>query len=211
MTRAEARRQFPPRPLIEQVEEDGATIMRPMLRDGQPVMGPDPLGHLSDADWQASGNVLRIPEQPEDEAVMAALIPKAFKVARAQVMRLLALVTVSNRDLETWDGEQDIDAKLDEKGRQLMHDCSAGELLGLATAAMQLARGEVAGPFEDARRAWGQMFAPKTEDPEPTPEPMRMEAEDDDETTPLPTSSTASEDATAGTPAPSSTASAGGS
>jgi hypothetical protein len=82
--RAEARRQFPPLPLTRssgmRSRTDGSRSSSGRCsRDGQPVLGPDPLGHLTDADWQRSGNVLKHPESARRTMQIAAMVPVAFK------------------------------------------------------------------------------------------------------------------------------------
>lgn len=213
MPRAEARRQYAPRPLLERTETEGGEVkLAPLLVDGDPVMGPDPLGHLTDADWEASDNLLTIPEYPDENAVMLAMIPRAFKAAKTSVLRLLALALTSDRDVETWDGAEEIDAKLDTAGTELLHKCKADELGALVVGVLQLAREQVADPFAAARREIEAMFAPTPPDPEAEPErePMTVEPpEPESETGSSPTSSTGSPAATDGSPAPSSTAPAG--
>lgn len=212
--RADARRRFRPEPLMRLVQDENTISEVPVLDEtGAPVIGPDPLAHLTEADWQASGHVLRLPESPGDDHVMAALLPKATRLAKTQVMRLLALATTTNRDLEQWDGEKDIDGELDRIGKKLMHDATPGELIRLAIAVMRIARDELRDPFDEAVAAWASLRTPTTEpspeDPDdamvPEPEPMRIETE----TGSSPTSSIESPADTAGTAERSSTAPAG--
>jgi hypothetical protein len=215
--RADARRRFAPEPLMRVVQEetdDGRVRVSqvPVIDDaGAPIMGPDPLGHLTDADWQANGQALRIPETPSDEQVMAAMVPKAFKLAKTQVLRLMALALTTNRALEEWDGEKDIDAELDRVGVKLIHDATPGELMDLAVAVMQLARDQLRDPFDRATAAWKELrqsreeTSPEDPDDAPAPEPMRIETESS------PTSSIESPDGTAGTPSRSSIEPAGAS
>lgn len=207
MSRAEARRQFRPQVLIRQEEtDDGRVAVEPMMRDGEPVLGPDPLGHLADADWAASGQVLRIPESPSQEMQIGAMVPLAFKLARTQVLRLVALAMTPNRDLEAWDGERDIAVELDRVAREMLHRAKADELVRLAVAVAHQCREQLAGPFEEATAAWRQLWPQQGQDEEteaaPAPEPMRLETEPSDDG---PTSSTESPDDTAGRPTSSST------
>jgi hypothetical protein len=217
MDRAEARRQFRPRPLeriVREEGEDGRIAVReePVLdAAGEPVLGPDPLGHLTDADWEASSNQLRISESPSERMQGAAMIPIAFRLGREQVMRLLALVLAANSDLERWETDGDVDAELDQAARALLHRARADELLELAGAALQLCREQVAGPFERLMETERTTFAQPDSEPEEgkVPEPMQVEIED--ETPSSPASSTDSPAATAGSPPSSSTAPVGAS
>lgn len=218
LPRAEARRQMRPAVLYRQEEgEDGRVKAEPVLGDdGQPLLGPDPLGHLTEDDWQASDNVLRMPESPSEAMRTAAMVPVAFKLARTSVLRMLALLLTSNRDLEQWDENgDDIDARLDDAGKRLLHQASAAELVNVTTAAMHTLRDQLSGPFVEAREAFRNAFSTTTTEQEeatqtePEREPMRLV--EDGSSEPAPTSSTDSPADTAGTPAPASTEPAGAS
>lgn len=203
LTRAEARRMYPPDILIRQVEQDdGRVAVEPMMdSDGQVMVGPDPLGHLTEEDWEGSGQLLRIPSEPDENSVLAVLVPRGFAVAEGAVMRILALITATNADLERWDEEGTVDAELDKAARALLHRASAEELIGLAVAAVGMVRSQVAGPFARARAEIAQILTPPETaapaDQAPEPEPMTIESSAG--------SSTSSQDGTGGTPAPSST------
>jgi hypothetical protein len=208
--RAEARRQFGPQPLMRifrDQNEEGETVAirdEPVLDDdGLPMMTPDPLGHLSDADWEASGNKLRLVQSPSEQVSVAAMIPTAFRLGREQALRLLALVLTSNSDLEKWDADGDVDAELDKGAKDLVHRAAADELVRLAVAALDLCKGQIAGPFDELVAAVRTTFAkPEAEEEVETrsPEPMQVETPDS------PTSSGESADDSDGTPPSSSTA-----
>lgn len=217
--RSEARRQFAPTPLVRTVREetdDGRPVVRhePVLDDaGLPVLGPDPLAHLTDADWEASDNVLTIGDSPSEGMQFAAMVPKAFELGREQVLSLLAIALVANADLEKWDADGDVDAELDRVAKSLQHDASADELVTLAVAVIGLCREQIAGPFDQLVTALRTTFRPlataseaateaTTEtgpDGSGRPAPMRVETE------PSPPSSTESPDGTDGPPTSSST------
>lgn len=214
LQRVDARRRFRPAPMYgtrRLVADDGETITEvidePVLKDGEPIIGPDPLGHLTDEDWQACGNVLEMREAPSDAEVWAAMVPAGFKLAREQVLRLLALGLTTNRTLEEWDGEKAIADELDRKAREIVHRAKADELVRLAVAVMHACRDQLRGPFDEARAAWKSMQGTTEETTETsTIEPMRIEQETSEtgDSESRSTSSTASADATAGTPASSS-------
>lgn len=222
--RATARREFAPRVLFKVVreEKDDGRIevhQEPVLDEqtGEPKLGPDPLGHLTEEDWTASGNVLRIFESPSDEVVYAATLPRAFKMARDEMLSLLAIVTSSNADLERWDNDDDVDQQLEDTEKRLLHRASQSELVSLAAAALRVCREEIRGPFDELveeirttfRRqtpetsetpvpATDPQATDETIEPEPIstiePEPMQVE------TLGSPSSSTSSEADTDGTP-----------
>lgn len=98
--------------------------------------GPERLAGISDADWQANGNMLRLPKSPETQEIVWAVFPKAYKLARQEMLRLAALFEVSDAELEEWDEANDVDlqAKLLERGRALAHESRGTELLELLFA-----------------------------------------------------------------------------
>jgi hypothetical protein len=217
LSRAEARRQFRPQPLLKQEEqEDGTVKIFPALaEDGvTAIVGPDPLGHLTDADWEADDNKLPIPSFPSEEEVQAYLIIKGFEVAREPVLRLLALALTANADLQRWDeDDEDTDAKLDTAAKRLLHQASAGELLKLASSVVQLVKDEISGPLAEIREALKRLDPDEEETPdldsppERAPEPMRLEEDEPaaDASSGSQTSSTGSEAGTDGTTPPAST------
>lgn len=211
--RAEARRQFSPRPLMRRVEnEDGTVEVGPIVENGVALMGPDPLAHLTDQDWEASGNVLRVPELPDEQTVMLAMIPIAFKAARTAVFQLLALVLASNAECEQWDTEDSLDASLSAAAKTLMHKASAEELAALVVAAVEQAGDQIADPFKEAGMAIRSMLSPPQQEGSDQPAAAVVEPAEDPEsggTGSSPTSPTSSPADTAGPSESASTASAG--
>ena len=213
MTRTEARRQFRPQPLVRSVEQpDGTYVHEPAtLEDGTPIVGPDPLAHLTEADWAACDHKLVIPEAPSDNELFAAMVPKAFKIARTEVMRMLALALVTNRTLEDLD-EQDaatgepLTEYLDAEVKKIAHRASLEELVDAARILGVYVIEQVRGPFDSLVAAVQEAFQGQP-DPEPTEgmEPGSFELAGETPTEPS-TSSTHSADATAGSPTSSSTA-----
>lgn len=195
--RAEARRQYPPKPLLERIpalddkgelmtDEDGEPLVkiRPMLdAQGQPLMGPDPLGHLTEQDWAGSGQVLRIPDSPTTTMQIMHVAPQAFGRAQKHCLRILALVLTPNDELERWDMAGDpIDSKLDEEGKKLLHRAKADELVSLAVAAVEVGRDQLADPFEQAATAIRSLTSTPDRTPAPAAGPMSVETSEPDET-----------------------------
>lgn len=92
LDRAEARHRFAPRPLVvdgELVRDEG----------GELVLGPDPLGHMTDADWTQSDGRLKVRQSPSRNEVFAAVFPQAFDIAEEQITQLLALAITPNAEL----------------------------------------------------------------------------------------------------------------
>lgn len=204
LARAEARRQFRPavvyRDVIARDEEtkevlrdgDGVVVIarEPFVgRDGEPVIGPDPLGHLTDADWAASGEVLRIPRPASEELQWAVMVPVVFDLAREQVLRLLAAVVTSNRDFEEWDlegGDAKVDAELEQAAKSLQHRARGDELVRLAGATVELLEEQFLAALEESRSRLGglrRIFNRQEKAPAPSaPEPTRMETSPSEQT-----------------------------
>lgn len=202
LDRTAARRHFRPMPLWETIHnEDGTTVERPAtLEDGTPIVSPDPLGHLSEADWEATDQKLRLPDSPSEQLMTAHMIPVAFKLGRDQVLRLLAIATVSNADIERWDadGPEAVDQELDKAAHDLLHRCKADELLQLAAATLEHFKAQVAGPFEALVEAVQTTFRKPEQEEQKGGTPPAMTLESEASTDGSPDSAPGSEDDSAG-------------
>lgn len=217
--RAEARRYFAPGPMYRTVPlevdgdpvlEDGqvVTISQPLLDEhGAPLIGPDPLGHLTDQDWEASGQKLRVHDSPSPKLVQGAMVPAAFRIAKVQVLRLIALALTSNDELERWEREEkDVNEALDAEAGRLQHKASIGELMEVAYAVVEEAQAQLSGPFDRITAALTAAAERRRKEkpPEPVAPPMTMEEDEaepeegDGESAPSTTSSTDSPPPTGG-------------
>lgn len=121
-------------------DADGQILVRTVAQldqDGRPVMGPDPLAHMSEQDWAASGNRLRIPRSPTMGERVAAVFPTALDLAEEQVLELLALLAMSNTDLKRKSRDGSLKDYLVERADDII-DADATELLELAVAAGEM-------------------------------------------------------------------------
>lgn len=225
--RAEARRLFAPRQAVETVPvtDDAGEIRtagdeivferKPLFDDqGRPIMGPDPLGHLTDADWSANGQKLRVPDSPPARLLQAVMAKTAFSEGRVEILRLLALTLVPNGDLERWerDDAAQIDARLDEEARQLVHGAALDELLELAAVTVRVAKDQLRDPFDSIRTELNNLRAKETSSsPAPAATPMRIEDEGAPDTPDAENGSSSSQDASTGDPSTSGTESRSGS
>jgi hypothetical protein len=121
LDRAMARSQYPPSPLlreepvlidgIAQADANGRPLVRrePMFgEDGKVLVGPDPLGHITEADWAASGNKLREPKSPSSAEQIVAVLPLAIELAEDEVAKLLGLIAMTNSDVKRY-GKENLD------------------------------------------------------------------------------------------------------
>lgn len=217
MDRATARSQFGPEPLLtrEPVLDDGQPVtgpdgdvlvrVVPMLDDhGRPVLGPDPLAHMTDQDWAASGNVIRLPRKARTEEKIAAILPAALDLAEEQVLRLLALLAMSNSDLDRYAADGSLNDRLAERTEQLL-SAPWTDLLELAVAAGELADEQyttkirrLGDRLPNALRLFG--MTPSKSRTQTTPETTSTSS--GGSSTTKPTSSTGSPERTAGTNPP---------
>lgn len=108
--------------------------------------GPDRLGHLTDADWEASGNQLVLPRSPGLEEQVLHIFPKAFDTAERHMLRLCALVLISNSDLERADiagGDAEVEKVIEERAKRLPHEAMADELPELLTVAVEVVQEQI--------------------------------------------------------------------
>lgn len=138
LDRAFARAQYHPEPIFREepvVIDDvimydrlGNPLIRrmPILdeRTGAPMLGPDPLGHLSEQDWQASGNKLKRPRTPTTQECFVKVFPKMIELAEKQMASLFGLVCMSNDDISRYSREGDdvIRQKIAEAGDELLDE-----------------------------------------------------------------------------------------
>jgi hypothetical protein len=97
--------------------------------------------------WEASGNVLEVPgPRPGFEEQLLAVFPQVWRVARDQVLKLLALVLVGDSELEQADsdgGQDGIDKLLATEGRALLHKAQMQELVALGQTAWEVCRDQL--------------------------------------------------------------------
>jgi hypothetical protein len=154
LDRAFARSQYGPEPMMREdpVVEDGKALTdalgRPLVRrepvmdsEGRIVMGHDPLGHMTEEDWAASGNKLRRPRTPRVEEQIVAILPMALELAEEQIAKLLGLIAMSNSDIKRYGREGSLWEKAAELGDDLL-DADLNELVELAVVAGESLRDE---------------------------------------------------------------------
>jgi hypothetical protein len=186
LDRAAARVHYAPVPLMDEdpilqdgealTDQAGNVLVRrtPKLDgEGRPVMGPDPLGHMTDEDWAANGQRLRMPKSPGREEQIAAVFPKALELAERETLQLLALLAMTNAELKRA-AAADLPAALDERSEELL-DAPADDLLELAVAAGEMVESQfvakvrsLGGRLPNALRLLG--LSPRSRDTETTEE-----------------------------------------
>lgn len=155
LDRAEARARYHARPLLD--PETGQPLRD---GDGQLVYGPDPLGHLTDEDWEKSGNKYRIRKSPSQGEIIAGVFPMAFDVAEEQLSQLLALGVIRNEDLDKVHGEEGpegITKALKEKADELL-SYDLGDLIELAVVISEVVDEQLRSRLDRLGRRTGKLL-----------------------------------------------------
>jgi hypothetical protein len=80
---------------------------------------------------------IELPRSPTPEERVIAGLPKAMNLARQELLMLLALVVIPNRDLEQADDDDEVDETLLKLGKELAHRGDMFELAELIIAAYE--------------------------------------------------------------------------
>lgn len=156
---------------------------------------------VSDEAWQQGGGEVRLHRSPPLEQRIAALFPEAMEYAERHVITLLAIISASNEELAEHYRADTVDDFLKRRSETLLLEGDAAELVELAVAGAELARGQFA-PLAERLGVLTQAFGlkmptTKTTPIEPSesdsPETSRSESEGSPET----------EETTTETPSPS--------
>jgi hypothetical protein len=153
---------------------------------------------FTEADFEAAGGEIRIPQDPTTMDQIIAVFPIVFDAAQDRVVELLALIIAPNSELADADEEGTVDAYLATHGRKLLHAATFDQLVVLIGEAVNivvdaLQRDGGAALERAVGAVTGQPPAPK-----PEPDPTQTESS-------TPAFSTESPDPTDGTDEPSST------
>lgn len=167
---------------------------------------------ISDEAWETSKGELALKQMPSPVERLAAIWPELFDAAEDPLCDLLAVIALSNEELAEADDGDCVAEKIKERRRELFHDGEFEELVDLALAGYEVARGQFAPLVERAIPLLSMvgltMAGPEettsTTSPDPE-EPSRSSRTSDDSET-SPSSSTDSQPPTDGTGDRSSTA-----
>lgn len=195
LDRATARSKFAPRP---QLGLDG----EPLRDEAGAIVMHDPLGHLTDEDWQRSGNTLKLPASPSFNEKVAAVFPVAFDLAEEQMLQLLALCVVDAEELgqaARSGGGEAVEELLKGRAEDLLDKADLGELIELAIVGAEMVHAQVRDKVEELGDRVGNLLrlfglgqptqATSDEEGSPTREPSSTSS-------PEPTDGTKSESST---------------
>lgn len=107
-------------------------------------LDPDRLEKLTDADWEKSGNKIRLDMSPTNEEVWASVFPMIFDEAEEQAMQLVGLCLVTNEEVRdaARNGKQAVIELLDKKAETVLDDASATEIVEVLVVAAELIHDE---------------------------------------------------------------------
>lgn len=92
---------------------------------------------FTEADFEAAGGEIRIPQDPSVADQLLAVFPIVFEAAEAQVIELMALLISPNSELADADENGTVDDYLAKHARRLLHEASVDQLVTLGTVAIE--------------------------------------------------------------------------
>lgn len=190
LSRGEAKLRFGPVPVLDG-EGD-------IARDehGQVLTIPSPVDRMTEDDWRAMGNQLRLPQRPSNNEVGMELLDVLLDKALEPTLRLLALAVANNSEVLRRKRDGDLQSWLDDRGEELLDRGRLDQLMELALVAVETANTQVRQKLEQLGDRWGNAlsaFGIKPDAPD-HPQPDRTPSTDSKST-----SSSDSPASTAGT------------
>ena len=92
---------------------------------------------FTDADFEAAGGEIRIPQDPPVSEQIIAVFPVVWGAAESQVVELLALLIAPNSELADADEDGSVDDYLRKSARRLLHAATLDQLVELAVASIE--------------------------------------------------------------------------
>lgn len=114
------------------------------------------LAHLTDADWEATGNQLKVPQSPGAVQIGLAAMPVAIEIAKKETIELLALLALTNAELEEADmagGDEAVAKLVTDSAKRLLHRAKAHELLALAGTSAELLEEQFEGTVAEIQQS----------------------------------------------------------
>lgn len=223
MDRAQARLEYGERPVVD---ENGNVVFR---EDGSVATLPSLLDSMSEQDWERSGQKLRFHQSPSGNEVLLAVFPQMYEQAEQPILRLLALVAMSNDDVTKYVADGTIWDEVDRFAEEVIAPALLEEVMELAVAAAEEVEGQVMQKAQKLEGRLGKLLAafgrgtpdatPTAEEPSPPISPTSSEplespsiesstASQSDTTGPIPSESEVSPGTPSTTSAPSLTSTA---
>lgn len=139
LDRVQAKMRYGPTPIVN---EDGDV----QLDNAGGVMTiASPIDRMSEEDWERSGHVLRLRQAPSNEELMLAMFPLVYEHAEQPLLRLLALVSMPNADVERFAAESGdkLWSEVDVFAARVIGPAYLDEIMELAVTAAEQVEGQV--------------------------------------------------------------------
>jgi hypothetical protein len=118
---------------------------------------------LPDSAFEKTGYV-EYPAVPSPQEEILSILPEAWPYAREEITRILALVTIDDRDLEDLDEAGTVDDELLKKGKRILHEAKLDEIAALIAYARSEVSGKLGGVLD------GALGSSSPDSPEPSEE-----------------------------------------
>lgn len=110
---------------------------------------PERARQVSEEAWQASGHKLRMPSSPAFEQIVLAVFPTIYRAAKDTVLKLLAIVVSTNREIDEAEQADGLDELWKEKRAWLLRTAEYTDLIVLASKLVDQIRTELADYRDD--------------------------------------------------------------
>lgn len=140
---------------------------------------------LTSEDFQAAGGNIEFPDEPDPQAVMFHVFPILFDMANIELKKFLAIIAITNSDLEEADDADEVDDALAKLGKKLMREGDIDELLELVAVGYEVLQDQILRKSDRLGKLKGLPFLQTLLSTRETPEPEMEESSPIQEETPL--------------------------
>jgi hypothetical protein len=127
-------------------DAEGDPVLKPKTDEsGEYVYGPDHLKHLTNEDWEGSGQTYTRAQPPSDNALLIHMFEVVYDKAEEPLMELLALMLIGNAELRQARraGDAELRRLIEEKRDLLDDEGDIGDALALAVETYKLLRAQL--------------------------------------------------------------------
>jgi hypothetical protein len=166
LNRVQAKMRFGPQPVLDDKGE-------PIFHDGNLLTLPSPIDRMTEQDWQRAGEILKLPQEPSLQEMIMAVFPTAYEKAEQPVLRLVALVVMSNADVKAHISAGNLSEQLDALVESTISLAYLEEIMELFVAVGEMIEGSVMVKAKDLGERVGKLRGllgtKKTSQPETSP------------------------------------------
>lgn len=150
---------------------------------------PEDAKNVSQEAWDSSGGVVRLPDPDATlgwEQIMLSVLPTVMDQARDQVLQVMALVVIPDRELQDADEADNVPEALAAISKQLLYDGTLDELAELALASVELVKEQFQGKVRELVDQVSEMFGGTEEETEEEIKIGTVETPNETSSTPSP-------------------------